>query len=267
MGKKILRGFKQAGEDFFLKKIEQNKVPRHVAVIMDGNGRWAAKRGLPRLAGHRAGAKAVREVVAAAAQAGVEYLTLYTFSVENWKRPKQEVSGLMGLFEEVLQREIDALAKKNVRISVIGRLEEMPASTREKFQDGIKKTAGNDGLKLVIAVNYGGRTEITDAVTSIVKAVEAGHISSDQISPSLIARYLYTKDMPDPDLVIRTSGELRVSNFLLWQIAYAEFWITDILWPDFGRDDFYQALYEFQCRNRRFGRSSGAGNPPEIGSN
>lgn len=267
MAKKILRGLNQSDEDFFLKKINRDKVPRHVAVIMDGNGRWAAKRGLPRLAGHRAGAKAVREVVEAAAKIGVKYLTLYTFSVENWKRPKQEVTGLMSLFEEVLQREIDNLAKKNVRVSVIGRLNEMPVSTQAKFQDGIAKTAGNDGLKLIIAVNYGGRTELLDAITGLLQDCEAGHISSGQVSPSLISEYLYTKDVPDPDLVIRTSGELRVSNFLLWQIAYAEFWVTDLLWPDFHRSDFYRALYDFSNRNRRFGRSSSKNNPPKTGAN
>jgi len=264
LGKKILRGLKNSGEDFFLKKINRDKIPSHVGVIMDGNGRWAAKRGLPRLAGHRAGAKAVREVVEAAAKAGVEYLTLYTFSVENWKRPQKEVSGLMSLFEEVLQREIDSLANKNVRISVIGRLRALPPSTQAKFLDGISKTAGNDGLKLIIAVNYGGRAELIDAITEMVRDCEAGRIKSGQVSQSLIAGYLYTKDIPDPDLIIRTSGEMRVSNFLLWQIAYAEFWVTEMLWPDFSRAKFYQALYEYQCRNRRFGRSSDKNGVPEA---
>jgi len=266
VAKKILRGFNPSDEDFFLKKLDDNKLPRHVAVIMDGNGRWAAKKGLPRLAGHRAGAKAVRQVIEAAVKADIKFLTLYTFSVENWKRPKKEVSGLMSLFEEVLQREIDNLAKKNVNINVIGRLNEMPTSTQSKFMDGIKKTAGNDGLNLIIAVNYGGRAELVDAITGLVSDCERGQINSGQVTQSLIERYLYTKGIPDPDLVIRTSGEMRVSNFLLWQIAYSEFWVTDVLWPDFRRADFYRALYDFQRRRRRFGRSSGTSKPSKTGS-
>lgn len=246
---------KRVSENFFLKRIDPKRVPRHVAIIMDGNGRWAAKRGLPRLAGHRAGARAIREVVELAPQIGVEYLTLYTFSMENWRRPKDEVSGLMSLFEEMLEREIDELDSQNVQIRVIGRLDELPLSTKVKFEESVVRTAKNAGLKLLIALNYSGRAEIIDAVKSLLEKCKAGEIGVEHLSEEQISSELYTAGVPDPDLVIRTSGELRISNFLLWQIAYAEFWVSDTLWPDFGRIDFLQAIYDFQQRRRRFGRS------------
>lgn len=242
-------------EDFFLKKIDRSRVPRHVAIIMDGNGRWAAKMGLPRLAGHRAGAAAIRSVVEAGPPIGVEYLTLYTFSAENWNRPKDEVSGLMNLFEEMIQREIDELDAKNVQLRVIGRLDELPSSTRDNFLGGIARTEKNTGLKLMLALNYSGRIELVDAVKSILRKVNEGKIDSRRIDEKVIAGELYTTGIPDPDLLIRTSGELRISNFLLWQIAYAELWVTDILWPDFRGIDLLHAVYDFQQRRRRFGKT------------
>ena len=246
---KGLRKGKQISEGLLLDDIKKGKPPRHVAIIMDGNGRWAAKRGLPRLAGHRAGVTAIREAIEIAPELGVEYLTLFTFSAENWKRPEDEVSGLMRLFEEILKKEIGELDEKGVRLKVIGRLDELPQSTRKTFEDGIEKTAGNDGLKLIIAVNYGGRGEIVDAVNKIVSN---GSLNK-KIEEKDISNNLYLYDVPDPDLVIRTSGESRVSNFLLWQIAYSEIWMTDVLWPDFRKIDFMDSVADFQKRKRRFG--------------
>jgi undecaprenyl diphosphate synthase len=222
---------------------------------MDGNGRWARERNLPRLAGHRAGAKAVKRTVEIAAEIGIEYLTLYTFSVENWQRPEVEVKGLLELIEHQLREEIDELHKNNVRLRVVGRLGEMPLSLQKAFQEAIKLTESNTGLNLNVALNYGGRTEIIDAINQLIKRVLEGK-ERTSIDTATFAKYLYTKDMPDPELLIRTSGELRVSNFLLWQIAYTEIWVTPVLWPEFSREDFLQAIYDFQNRERRFGRVS-----------
>jgi len=227
--------------------------PRHVAVIMDGNGRWASKRGLPRLAGHSAGAKAVREIIAAAIELEVSYLTIYSFSSENWNRPDDEVTGLMRLFVEVLERELTNLNRMNVRVSVIGRQDGLPTHTREAFERVTAATATNDGLTLVVALNYGAREEITSAVRSISADVAAGRLSLEDISQSLVTERLYTAEIPDPDLLIRTSGEMRLSNFLLWQVAYSELWVTATLWPDFSRVDFLRAVVDFQHRDRRFG--------------
>ncbi len=246
---KGLRKGKQMSEDLLLDKVKKGIPPRHVAIIMDGNGRWAAKRGLPRLAGHRAAMTSIREAVEVAPVLGVEYLTLYAFSAENWKRPKEEVSGLMRLFEEMLKKEISELDEKDVRLKTIGRLEMLPESTRKTFEDGIDKTADNNGLKLIIALNYGGRGEIIDAVNKILSSES----SKEKIEENDISNNLYLADVPDPDLVIRTSGESRVSNFLLWQIAYSEFWVTDVLWPDFRKADFIESVADFQKRKRRFG--------------
>lgn len=251
---KSLRTFsKRHREDFFLKHIDRKGIPAHVAIIMDGNGRWAKQRGLPRVAGHRAGAKAIREVVRAAPEVGVEYLTLYTFSVENWKRPRNEVDSLMGLFETRLTEEIDELDESGVKINVVGRLHELRDSTRQAFCNAMQRTAKNSKLTLNIALNYGGRTEILDATRSLAEKVKKGQIEPDQIDYEMIHRSLYTRGQPDPELLIRTSGEQRVSNFLLWQIAYAEIWVTPVLWPDFTRVDFLEAVYEFEQRTRRFG--------------
>ena len=240
-------------EDFFLERIDQGNVPAHVAIIMDGNGRWAKQRGFPRIAGHRAGAKAIKKVVRTAPEIGVKYLTLYTFSAENWRRPKEEVNNLMKLFEERLSEEIDELDESGVRLNVLGRLNELPDSTRKAFRNAMERTINNHKLILNMALNYSGRTEILDAVRILAEKVKKGEIDPKEIDCELISGLLYTGDQPDPQLLIRTSGEQRVSNFLLWQIAYTEIWITPILWPDFNRVDFLEAIYDFQSRKRRFG--------------
>ncbi len=236
-----------------LKQIDLGSVPRHIAVIMDGNGRWASARNLPRVAGHRAGAKAVRELIAASIELGVEYLTIYSFSSENWSRPADEVSGLMRLFVEVLERELANLEKLDVRVLVTGDLAALPADTAEAFRGTVARTADNRSLTLVVALSYGGRAEIVHAVRSVANEVLAGGLSIDQIDESLVARHLYLPEVPDPDLLIRTSGEIRISNFLLWQIAYSEIWVTDTLWPDFDRYDTLRAVLDYESRERRFG--------------
>ena len=236
-----------------LAEFDASRVPRHVAVITDGNGRWASKRGLPALAGHRAGAKAVRESIAAAIELGIEYLTIYSFSTENWNRSVDEVSGLMRLFIEVLQRELTNLQQMHVRVLVIGAMAELPSATREAFESVCEATAANTGLTLVVALNYGGRAEIVSAARELAEEVAAGRITPDAIDEALVASRLYTGEIPDPDLLIRTSGEWRVSNFLLWQIAYSELWITNVLWPDFGRTELLRAVVDYQHRERRFG--------------
>lgn len=248
--------FHTRADRLLLERLDPASAPRHVAVIMDGNGRWAAKRGLPRIAGHRAGAKAVRESIAACIELGIEYLTIYSFSSENWRRSDEEVGGLMQLFVEVLERELDSLQAQHVRVRVIGSEQGMPAATMEAFRRTEQLTARNDVLTLVVALNYGGRGEIADAVKSIATDVARGELSPDDIEETTIAERLYTHDIPDPDLVIRTSGELRVSNFLLWQLAYAELWVTTVLWPDFRRGDLLRAVVDFQRRSRRFGGRS-----------
>ena len=236
-----------------LARFDATAVPEHVAIIMDGNGRWAAKRGLPRVAGHRAGAKPIRECIAASIELGIGYLTIYSFSSENWRRPTDEVSALMGLFVEVLEREMDNLMRQRVRVRVIGREEGLPEATLAAFRRSEERTAANDALTLIVALNYGARAEITDAVRSIAARTAAGELTPDAISEQTVSDSLYTRGMPDPDLVIRTSGELRVSNFLLWQLAYSELWATSILWPDFRRGDLLRAVVDFQGRARRFG--------------
>ena len=236
-----------------LAEFDAARAPRHVAVIMDGNGRWASKRGLPAIAGHSAGAKAVRESIAAAIEIGIEYLTIYSFSSENWTRPADEVSGLMRLFIEVLERELTNLQRMHVRVRVIGVMVELPDLTREAFERVCAATADNDGLTLVVALNYGGRAEIVSAVRELAEEVAEGRITPDDIDEDLLASRLYTEGIPDPDLLIRTSGEWRISNFLLWQIAYSELWITSVLWPDFGRNDLLRAVVDYQRRERRFG--------------
>ena len=233
--------------------LDPHRVPRHVAVIMDGNGRWAARRGLPRIAGHRAGAKAVRELISAAIELGVGYLTIYSFSSENWNRPRDEVSGLMHLFVEVLERELDALQRLGVRLTVLGREEGVPSATAATFARAESATRDNDRLVLIVALNYGGRLEIADATRRIAEKVATGEIDVAEIDESTVADHLYLPDVPDPDLLIRTSGEMRVSNFLLWQIAYSELWITGVLWPDFSRHDLLRAVIDYQSRDRRFG--------------
>lgn len=228
-------------------------IPKHVAVIMDGNGRWALRRGLPKIAGHQAGAKAAEEVMAAAGELGVKILTLYTFSTENWKRPKEEVNALFKLLEDYLDKEGDRLNKNNIKLQVIGRIHELPDSLQAKIAKQIEKTKNNTGLVLNLALNYGGRPEIIDVVRAIAKDVKSGRIDSADLDEKLFSNYLYTKDLPDPDLLIRTSGEYRLSNFLLWQLSYAEIYVVDTLWPDFKKADFKKAVSEYQKRERRFG--------------
>ncbi len=227
--------------------------PGHIAVIMDGNGRWAARRGLPRLAGHQAGAKAVREVIAAAIELGIAYLTIYSFSAENWTRPRDEVAGLMSLFVEVLEQELRTLQDLGVRVVVIGRREGLPPRTAQAFERAERDTADNKRLTYVVALNYGGRQEIVDAVRAIAADAAAGRLDPASIDEDTVRSRLYAPDLPDPDLLIRTSGELRVSNFLLWQIAYSELWVTSTLWPDFDRHHLLKAVVDYQHRRRRFG--------------
>jgi undecaprenyl diphosphate synthase len=238
-----------------ISKIKQSgKCPDHVAIIMDGNGRWAGKRGLPRTDGHIEGVKAVRRVVETASEIGVKYITLYTFSIENWNRPKDEVASLMELLSKTTLEELDDLMTNNVRLIATGRIDELPMVRRKVLKSAIKKTAKNSGLTLNLALNYGGRAEIIDAVRDIAEDVGQGNVSPEQIDEKLISSYLYTADLPDPDLLIRTSGEMRLSNFLIWQTSYTEIYITDTLWPDFGKEDFVAAVKDYIGRDRRFGR-------------
>jgi undecaprenyl diphosphate synthase len=245
--------FKSKRAKALLGEFDPARTPAHVAIITDGNGRWAAKRGLPRIAGHSAGAKAVREAIAASIELGIDYLTIFSFSTENWSRPDDEVSGLMSLFVEVLERELVNLKRMSVRVQVIGRLEDLPAKTREAFERVVDDTASCGALTLVVALNYGGRTEIVDAARAIALEVQSGVLDPATITAETLSARLYTAAIPDPDLLIRTSGELRVSNFLLWQIAYSEIWVTGTLWPDFDRTDLLRAVVDYGQRVRRFG--------------
>jgi undecaprenyl diphosphate synthase len=223
---------------------------------MDGNGRWAKRRGLPRIAGHRAGMNAVREAVKGCGNLGVEFLTLYTFSVENWSRPAGEVRGLMGFLRRTLRKEVEELDRSKVRLRTVGRIEDLPAEVRDELAQAQERLEKNDGLTLVLALSYGGRSEIVDAVKSLGRDIFRGRVRPDEIDAGVFRSYLYAGDIPDPDLLIRTSGEQRISNFLLWQIAYSEIWITDVLWPDFRRKHLYEGIAEYQKRERRFGRVS-----------
>ncbi|HEX9093907.1 MAG TPA: isoprenyl transferase [Coriobacteriia bacterium] len=236
-----------------LTRFDATRVPAHVAIIMDGNGRWASKRGLPHAAGHRAGAKATEEAIAAALELGIRYLTIYSFSTENWRRSADEVATLMGLFVEVLKANMGKLMKQGVRVRVIGRLSEMPPAIAAAYDDAMRETAGNERLDLIVALNYGARAEITDAARSLAEDVAAGRIAPGSIDETALAGRLYTTELPDPDLVVRTSGELRLSNFLLWQVAYSELYVTGVLWPDFDRYDLLKAVVDYQHRERRFG--------------
>ena len=233
--------------------VRTQPVPAHVAVIMDGNGRWATGKGLPRVAGHREGVKTARALVRAADALGLRFLTLYAFSTENWNRPEDEVTTLMRLLEESIYRELPELMSRNVRLRVIGRPTGVPLPVRRGIDHVVHETRANTGLTLLMAFNYGGRDELIDACRAIARRVQAGELRPEDIGETEIQRALYTADVPDPDLLIRTSGEMRVSNFLLWQIAYTELWITPTLWPDFGAADLYGAIAEFQRRTRRFG--------------
>lgn len=233
--------------------IKQGHIPQHIAIIMDGNGRWAKKRTLPRVAGHHEGVNSVRDIVEACGQIGVKYLTLYTFSTENWKRPKDEVSILMCLLLSSLRDECDNLHKNNVRLKTIGDFASLPTDVQDEFLDAIELTKNNTGLTLVLALSYSGRWDLNNAMKKIAEQVKMGKLQPDMITDELISESLSTKGIPDPDLLIRTSGELRISNFLLWQLAYSEMYVTDIYWPDFRRKQLYDAIESYQNRERRFG--------------
>ena len=230
-------------------------VPRHLAVIMDGNGRWAQARGLPRVAGHRAGAESVRVITRECGKLGVDVLTLYSFSTENWGRPEDEVEALMALLEEYLHDEIGELMQNRVRLRAIGQIDRLPAHVQQALTYVESYTAGNDGLTLVLALSYGGRAEIVNAAKKLAAAVASGKITVDQIDEQAVADALYTKGLPDPDLLVRTSGELRLSNFLPWQLAYAELYVTDVPWPDFREAHLHEAFAAFTARQRRFGKT------------
>jgi len=231
-------------------------IPNHISIIMDGNGRWARKRSLPRLAGHREGINSVREITRVCGEIGVKYLTLYTFSTENWKRPPSEVSALMKLLLNTINIEVKQLHKNNVQFSIIGELDTLPKSTAKGLIEGVELTRNNNGLNLCLAINYGSRKEILDAVKSIAKKYKSGDIRINHIDEFFFNKELYTKNIPDPDLMIRTSGEFRLSNFLLWQSAYTEIFMTDTLWPSFREQELIEAIYDYQNRERRFGRIS-----------
>ena len=231
-------------------------VPRHVAVIMDGNGRWARERLLPRPLGHRSGMKSVRAVVEGALAAGVEHLSLFAFSQENWHRPATEVGALMSLLEEYIAREVDELRERGVRVRVLGEVDRLAAAAARAVGRVVSETAHNDRLTLNLFISYGARAELVRAARQLAEDVAAGRLAAEDVTEAAIAARLYTADMPDPDLLIRTSGELRVSNFLLWQIAYAEIYISPVLWPDFGRRELFEAILAYQARDRRFGRVS-----------
>jgi len=228
-------------------------LPRHVAIIMDGNGRWARQRHLPRIEGHRAGAESARVIIRTAGELGIKYLTLYAFSVENWNRPKKEVDALMKYLVHYLKTETPELDKNNVRLHIIGQVHRLPEAVQEHLRKSIATLSKNNGLTLVMALSYGGRTEIVDAVRGIAKKVKAGELEPLEITEQVFAQHLYTRNLPDPDLLIRTSGEMRVSNFLLWQISYTELVVTPTLWPDFRKAQLYAALEEYHRRHRRFG--------------
>lgn len=240
-------------DEKLLSAIDWNRLPKHVAIIMDGNGRWAAQRGQPRIAGHRAGVEAVRAAVDTGARLGLGGLTLYAFSTENWKRPRYEVDALMRMLRKYLRIELDEINKQNIRFQTIGRIEALAPRVRDEIARASERTAANTGMVLSVALNYGGRAEIVDACRAAMKSLIAEGKSEDDLDEARIARELYTRDLPELDLLVRTSGELRISNFLLWQMAYAEIYVTDTLWPDFRRVHLLQAVLDYQQRSRRFG--------------
>ena len=245
--------FGELPPDIDLTGYDPDRIPEHVAIIMDGNGRWAQSRGLTRSKGHEAGIEGVRAAIRTSSDLGVRYLTIYSFSTENWNRPRDEVNLLMDLFAVTMTAEVEGLHEEGVRVKLIGDMSALPDETRESFESAIGKTDGNKGMTLVMAVNYGSRLEITRAVQSLAADAKAGKLDPSAIDEALISSRLYTADMPDPDLLIRTSGELRLSNFLLWQCAYAEFYVTDVLWPDFDKYELLRAILSYQGRDRRFG--------------
>ena len=252
-----MAGKKSQSDKVLQDELKKNgDIPFHIAIIMDGNGRWAKKRGLPRVAGHKRGVKTVREIVEACAELGVKYLTLYTFSTENWKRPKDEVSTLMRLLLKSLKDRLDELNKNDIKLTCIGNIDSLPTVVQKQLFEDIEKTKNNKRMTLNLALSYSGRWELLEAVKKISGDISAGKLSIDSITEKCISDHLTTKNIPDPELLIRTSGEFRVSNFLLWQIAYSEFVILDVYWPDFSRQHLYNAIKEYQTRERRFGKVS-----------
>ncbi|MCE5309252.1 MAG: isoprenyl transferase [Acidobacteriales bacterium] len=258
---------KPASEDWALaESLDPERLPAHIAIIMDGNGRWARQRNLPRVAGHRAGVEPVRQTVETCARLGVKYLTLYAFSSENWKRPRTEVDTLWRLLRLYLAKELPLLQRNNIRLVAIGRLDGLPERVQQELGESVEATAANDGLQVNLAINYGGRAEVVDAVNALLAESRArGTLGGLSVSEDDISKRLYTAGAPDPDLLIRTSGEMRISNFLLWQIAYAELYITETLWPDFTRTELLKAILDYQRRDRRFGGLSPAGGKDNPG--
>ncbi len=240
----------------FKEKINLKKLPKHISIIMDGNGRWAKQKGLLRALGHEEGTQAVRDVVEGSAELGIKHLTLYAFSTENWNRPKMEVDTLMRLLVSSLKKEIKTLTKNDIRLNAIGNLENLPKKAQKELNEVIEKTRNNTRMVLTLALSYGSREELVHVVRELSEKVKNEEISPDAIDESIINQHLYTRNLPDVDLLIRTSGEQRISNFLLWQIAYAELYFTNILWPDFRRENLYEAIYNYQTRERRFGKTS-----------
>ncbi len=231
-------------------------MPRHIAIIMDGNGRWAKKQGLARVFGHKRGVETVHNITVAATELGIEYLTLYTFSTENWNRPKEEIDALMNLLVDTIVKETPTLMENNVRLLTIGDLNRLPEAARRKFMGCVEQTAGNTGLSMVIALSYSARWEIINAMQTAVRRAQAGELRAEDVNEQLVSSLMTTAEMPDPDLLIRTSGELRISNFMLWQLAYSELYFTECLWPDFTPEELYKAILDYQNRERRFGKTS-----------
>jgi len=248
----VLRSIEDADADL-LSQVDFARLPRHIAIIMDGNGRWARRRRLPRIAGHRAGAQAVRDAVENCSRLGVRALTLYAFSTENWKRPQSEIDTLMALLREYIRKELTEIHRNNIRLQILGRYEQLPPEVQQDLEDALRQTAPNTGMVLNVALNYSARAELVDAFNSILQELRESPNREPAVTEQTISSHLYTRGLPDPDLLIRTSGEMRVSNFLLWQIAYAEIWVTDTCWPDFTRRHLLQAILDFQKRERRYG--------------
>jgi undecaprenyl diphosphate synthase len=244
----------------YLDKLDPKRLPQHLAIIMDGNGRWAQRRHLPRVAGHRTGVKTARVIIESCSRLHIPCLTLYAFSLENWRRPQAEVEFLMRLLREYLKRELPTMQKNNIRLMFIGRSEHLPQSVRDDMAEGVRLTSGNTGMRLILALNYGGRAELVDAFNALLDQARSNGVSDFKADEQSISEHLYTAGLPDPDLLVRTSGEVRVSNFLLWQIAYAEIYVTQVLWPDFSRARLLEALVDYQKRERRYG---GLGSPRE----
>jgi undecaprenyl diphosphate synthase len=252
---KVPESLKPSGreEERLLSGLDADKLPQHIAVIMDGNGRWAQKRHLPRIAGHRSGVQSARTIIETCVGLGIPALTLYAFSMENWRRPKAEIDFLMRLLREYLRKELPTIHRNNIRLIVIGRTDQLPDAVRVDVEKAVEQTSKNSGMKLAVALNYGGRAEIVDAFNRILDRVRNNGLADAEVDEEMISQHLYTAGLPDPDLLIRTSGEMRVSNFLLWQIAYAEIYVTETLWPDFTRAQLYGALLDYQKRERRYG--------------